>query len=270
MKDSFSYCTIIYQGHELPLVVEHISAAGYDGIELYPKDWEWGFSNLGKKGMKKLFDDSGLAVSAVFGGVLENSSDALTDAAKAAETLGARYVFAVSPIKGAVSRSECEDIVSRACDTLASFGLVLVIHNHAGTYMESISVSHDLCNAIHKPNFGLCLDSLHFALFDDDIQDCLEPVIDYVKYVHLKDMTKTRHEIDAAVPKETWRWGALGHLAETYIDLEKGVIDNKAIAAYIKKSGYSGWWIPEIEVARIDRKDHAANNAGLIRSYVKV
>jgi inosose dehydratase len=269
MKDLFSYCTLIYKGYELPLAIEHISAAGYGGIELYPKDWSWGFSHLGKNELRDLFEANGLAVSAVFGGVLENENEALADAAHAAVALDSKFVFAVSPIKGSVSRSECEDIVGNACDFLDTFGLTLLIHNHAGTYMESIGVSHDLCKAIQKPNFGLCLDSVHFALFDDAIQNCLEPVIEFVKYVHLKDMTKTRHEIDAVVPKETWRWGALGHLAETYIDLDKGVIDNKAIAKAIKNSGYSGWWVPEIEVARIDRNNHALNNARLIKSYVK-
>ena len=36
-----SYSTLIYEGNELPKAVEHIKKAGYTGIELNPKDWEW-------------------------------------------------------------------------------------------------------------------------------------------------------------------------------------------------------------------------------------
>ncbi len=269
MKNQFSYCTLIYDGAELPIAIEHVSRAGYDGIEIYPKDWSWAFREIGVQRLKRLLSDAHLQVSAVFGGVLGSDSAALLDATQAADQLGARTVFTVSPVKGTVGRIECEEILGNACDLLKKYGLTLAIHNHAGTFMESIDVSIDLCGSIRKENFGLCLDSLHFALFDDAIEDKIDPLLPYIRYVHLKDILSSRHELDKLVPKEQWKWGSLGFLERTYTDLENGMIDNRAIARKILNYGYVGWWLPEIERQRIDRSAHAVNNYGIIRSYME-
>lgn len=235
---------------------------------MYPKDWEWAFSNYGSNELKSLLTTSALSVSAVFGGVLDRHQSVLIEAVRAADILGAQTVFAVAPVSGTVSLNECIDIVGSACDLLKPYGQTMAIHNHAGTFMESIRDSHKLCNSINRDNFGLCIDSLHFALFDDEIEKKLDPVLPYIKYVHLKDINKSPNEIASLVPKHTWKWGSLGFLEETYIDLEMGIIDNKAIAKRIKESGYSGWWLPEIERSRIDRLLHAKQNAEIVRRYL--
>lgn len=269
MMNKFSYCTLIYDGAELPIAIEHVSRAGYDGIELYPKDWTWAFRELGAQRLKRLLSDASIQVSAVFGGVLGPDPATLLDAAQAADRLGARTVFAVSPVKGEVGRSECEDILNCACDQIEKYSLKLAIHNHAGTFMESLDVSVDLCKAIRKDNFGLCLDSLHFALFDDAIEKKIDPLLPYIAYVHLKDILRSRHELNRLVPQEEWKWGTLSFLEQTYTDLESGIIDNNAIARKISQYGYIGWWLPEIERQRIDRYAHAVNNYNVIRSYIE-
>lgn len=268
MENKISYCTLIYDGCDIETAVRDIASAGYDGIELYPKDWEWGIEHLGRETFSHLFKDAGLAVSAVFGDVLSASEQNITSAISAAKLVGATYIFAVPPVKNSVDRSRCLRIINHVCSLLEDHGLNLVLHNHAGTCMESISESVDICSSIDRKNFGLCLDSVHFALYDDDIHLHLEPLLPFIRYVHLKDMTKPRRVQYETLPPDMWRWGDLAHLASTYTDLEHGVIDNRAIAEYLIRSGYSGWWVPEIERQQADRLEHASFNHTVLKSYL--
>lgn len=271
MKDMFSYCTLIYDGSELPNALEHIKKAGYDGVELYEKDWRWGIKQLGKKGFKKLFDKSGLKVSALFGGIIKNESSlsVVKEAADIAEFLGSKYIFAVSPQKDCIDKDGFLKGVDIACDYLQKKDIQLVIHNHAGTYMESPKKTVTVCTKIQKMNFGICFDSVHFALFEDNLLGWLDELIKYIKYVHLKDMKLTRLEFYKRRPVEEWRWGDLDHLWEEYTNLEEGVLDNRSIAVRLKKLGYSGWWVPEVERKEYDRQQHAYNNIRRLKSYFK-
>jgi len=269
MEDKLSYCTLIYNGDEILQAISDVSAAGYKGIEFYPKDWQWGFSNLGVQEFAKYIENAGIEISAVFGGVLSELYDDVYEAANAACALSAKYVFAVSPVSGTVDRKTCIKIIEDICDILARYGLTLVIHNHAGTYMESLSTSYNICSSIKRENFGLCLDSVHFALFDDNIEEKIDDIFKYIKYIHLKDMKKTRQDLYKTVPKEEWRWGELDHLAAHYTDLDDGVVDNRALAKRLKKLGYSGWWIAEIEKQQIDKQSHANNNYNILSSYIR-
>lgn len=266
-RDYFSYCTLTYTGEELPLAVEQIADAGYDGIEIYPKDWQWGMKVLGKKSFQRLFSDAGLCVSAVFGGVLDEKLGNVEEAAKIGQMIGAKYVFVVAPVIGTVEYSQCVDILHRASRLASEYKETLLIHNHAGTFMESLETSQKLCAAVQDLNFGLCLDSLHFALFDDNIENKLSGVLPFVKYVHLKDLDISRRELYKVTPKEEWRWGNLQYLEFHYTDLNSGVIDNAKIAAIIKAYGFSGWWLPEIERAYMNRQIHLNQNYERIKRY---
>ena len=268
MEDKLSYCTLIYDGSEIEQAIAHVGKAGYDGIELYPKDWQWALGEYGEAGMENLF--RGIEVSALFGGVLAEDQEGMADAKRAAQMLGAGYIFFVAPVKN--TGTKLEDVVrmmEQAYSLVRDSQIKLIIHNHAGTFVETIESTVQLFSELKGLPIGLCFDSVHYALFHDDLIERLDEIVDFIDYVHLKDMNLTRQQLAAIKPVDQWKWGDLDHIAAHYTGLENGVIDNKSIAKRFKALGYSGWWLPEIERKEINRLDHAAENCRVMKSYLQ-
>ena len=54
-----SYCTLIYEGNELLTALEDVKRAGYQGIELYPKDWRWALNSYSLEEFADIFQRFG-------------------------------------------------------------------------------------------------------------------------------------------------------------------------------------------------------------------
>ena len=52
-----SYCTLIYKGEELLKALEDVKGAGYQGIELYPKDWRWALNSYSLDELGNIFQN---------------------------------------------------------------------------------------------------------------------------------------------------------------------------------------------------------------------
>lgn len=268
-KNMFAYSTITYKKEELPLALEQISHAGYDGVELCPKDWEWGLETLGKKGLVHLFAKYSLMVASLYGGLLGADLSELEEACRIGNALGSENVFVLAPVAGSATYDQVLQWAKDACGIAAKYGMILLIHHHAGTFMDELSVCEKLCADIREPNYGLCFDSLHLSLYEDQVEDKLSNLLPYIRYVHFKDLEMDRTEFYKIKPKETWRFGDLGHLEKHYMDLGDGIIHHAAIAEVIRNYGYTGWWEPEIERIYLDRKTQVERNYQRIREYVR-
>lgn len=268
-NDMFAYSTITYKGEELPLALEHISRAGYDGAELCPKDWRWGLEALGKKGFIDLFSKYGVRVASLYGGILGNDLSELDEACQIGSILGSDNVFVLAPVSGSADYDQVLQWAKEACKSVARYGMVLLIHHHAGTFMDELSICEKLSADIREQNYGLCFDSLHLSLYEDHVEEKLSGLLPYIKYVHFKDLETDRAELNKIKPKETWRFGDLGHLECHYMDLGDGIINHAKIAEVIQNYGYKGWWEPEIERIYLDRKKQVERNYLKIREYVR-
>ncbi|MDD5017621.1 MAG: TIM barrel protein [Eubacteriales bacterium] len=267
MEDKLSYCTLIYNGNELTKAISHVREAGYDGIELYPKDWRWALGELGEAGLINLFRN--LSVSALFGGVLSEQQEGIAEAKNIAQLLDVKYIFIVAPPKNmCLKNEEILNMLEKAYSSVKNTDIKLIIHNHAGTLVETIESTLQLFSNLDKLPIGLCFDSVHYALFHDDLVSRLEEIIHFIDYVHLKDMNLTRQQLSAIKPVDQWKWGDLSHIADHYTGLENGVIDNESIAKRLKDLGYAGWWLPEIERKEINPLDHAIENFKVLKSYL--
>jgi inosose dehydratase len=260
---------LIYNANEFPVAVSDVAKAGYNGIEIYPKDWEHALASRSVEEVGAELAENGLRVSAVFGGSLSSKVD-LDGFARAAEIgsqLGSEFVFFVAPGKHHEGKTNFVSLFREAARMLKSKGMTAVLHNHAGTVVESSSDAARISEAVDSKSFGLCFDSVHYALFEDDLVQCVQNTKDYVKYVHLKDIKRKKAEIQESYPAKDWEWGKLEHLAKEYTGLDEGVIDNYSVVKAFCASGYEGWWVVEIERQEYDRVLHASKNIGILKQY---
>ena len=266
---NISYCTLTYNGNEFQTAIIDSGKTGYNGIEIYPKDWEWALSQMPITDLKKLITASGLRVSGVFGGCLSLTSDLghLIQAADIGFQLNCEYVFFVAPGKQAKESFDFVSACKEAAKLLKVKGMVAVLHNHAGTIVETSDDAARLCEAVSARNFGLCFDSVHYALFEDDLEKSVNRTRDFIKYVHLKDIKKDRFKLASITPTAQWEWGHLEHLSREYTGLGEGVINNRAVVKALLDIGYDGWWMIEIERQEYDRSIHASRNINELRNY---
>ena len=99
----FAFNTLIYGDNELRVILKDVKAAGYDGIEIFPKDIP------GSDGSRPIDPDliqavkeSGLEVSAYMGGFLsgtEEHTGVVSHACEVAGLLGTGTIFQLAPDK---------------------------------------------------------------------------------------------------------------------------------------------------------------------------
>lgn len=264
-----SYSTLTYDGSEFFFAIDEIANAGYNGIEIYPKDWEWALSQQSIDDLRKLLAKKRLKISAVFGGSLGIGSDfeRFTRAADIGSQLDCQYVFFVAPGKHAKNEFNLASVCRETARVLKAKGMIALLHNHAGTMVETSRDAAILSENVNSENFGLCFDSVHYALFEDDLAESVQRTSSYIKYVHLKDIKKTRGELTKSMPAEEWEWGNLAHLSQEYTGLGEGVINNRCVVNELLRIGYSGWWVLEVERREHDRSIQLSRNKKELRSY---
>jgi len=265
-----SYSTLIYEGKELPQAVEHVKNAGYNGIELNPKDWEWALEKGSIDELKQLFVENKIKVSGVMGGFLTREEDLrnFNNAADIGAALGSDIVFFVSPDKKYNNFDAFCSLVKKACKGLKDKNMTAVLHHHAGTLVETLQQTVDCIKSIDEPNFGLCFDTVHYAIFEDDVVGCVYKLKEHIKYVHLKDIKKDKNELFKDVSVSMTTLDNLTHISSEYTGLGEGVIDNKKIIRALIDIGYNGWWVIEVERQEYDRQQHAINNMKVLHEYL--
>jgi inosose dehydratase len=134
-------------------------------------------------------------------------------------------------------------------DTLAArlkdeLQMGVVVHHHAGTFVETPAEVDRLLAQTDPRSVGLLLDTGHYVYGGGDPLELLERHGARVKYVHLKDARGSELErvrtTDIAMD-EAWRRGVFCPLGE-------GVVDFPAVVRSLRARGYDGWLIVEQDV----------------------
>ena len=150
------------------------------------------------------------------------------------------------------------DGLHRVAEALRPLDLCLVLHNHAGSFVETRAELEILCRLTDPARVGLCLDAGHLAYGGADVLETFRAHRGRLRYVHVKD-------VDAAalarVRRERLGWvDALRQYPFT--ELGRGSLDLKGLFAYLTASQYDGWVIVEqdttprapLESARLSRR----------------
>jgi len=125
-----------------------------------------------------------------------------------------------------------------------ALGLRVVVHHHAGTFVETRNEIDRLLKETDPDLVGLLLDTGHAVYGSADPLDIVLSHRDRVRYVHLKDARPDelqRVRTQDVPMEEAWRRGV-------FCPLGAGVVDFPRIIEALRGHGYAGWLIVEQDV----------------------
>jgi inosose dehydratase len=123
-------------------------------------------------------------------------------------------------------------------------GLSVVVHHHAGTFIETPEEIDRLLEGTRPDRINLLLDTGHAVYGGCDPVDIATRHGSRVRYVHLKDTDKAEldHVRSSNVAmQEAWKRGIFCALGE-------GVVDFMGVVKALSKRNYDGWMIVEQDV----------------------
>jgi inosose dehydratase len=247
-------------------VLDAIAAAGYDGTELGP----YGYLPTEPAVLARELHARGLALGSSFVALpLEDESArarGVTHALKVARLLasqGVRELIVADdddarraamagrvPGDGSAGWTDAEwraaaatlEALARALADEA--GMSVVVHHHAGTFIETPDEVERLMGETDPGLVGLLLDTGHFAYGGGNPVELLARQGDRVRYVHLKDVRAgelQRVRSGDVTMQEAWRRGV-------FCPLGDGVVDFPALAEELRGRAYEGWVVVEQDV----------------------
>ena len=120
----------------------------------------------------------------------------------------------------------------------------VVVHHHAGTFLETPAEIDRLLAETDPSLVGLLLDTGHAAYGGADPVEIARRHGGRIRYVHLKDVNgkELDHVRRSSVPmEEAWKRGVFCALGE-------GVVDFQRVVETLRGKGYAGWMIVEQDV----------------------
>lgn len=130
------------------------------------------------------------------------------------------------------------DHIREICDHAARFGVRVVVHPHAGGYIEFADEIEKLTEDIPYETAGLCLDTGHLYYAGMDPVTWLQKYADRLDYVHFKDVNeKIYREVMEMENLRFFEGVAKGSMCP----IGTGTLDYPAIKDTLEEIGYSGY-----------------------------
>jgi inosose dehydratase len=213
--------------------VRDISAAGYDGIELF--DGNVMQYRDAPEDFLRLLHEAGLRLVGVYSGanfifpdVLSEELSRIEVAAQLAGELGAQYLVVgggAQRIEG--TRATDYERLAAALDAVDDIaddhGLVATFHPHMTTIVETPA---QVATVLAASRIALCPDTGHIILGGGDPAELIAQHADRIPYVHLKD-----------VDPETGNFVPLG----------EGALNLDAVMTALREADYDGWITIELD-----------------------
>jgi inosose dehydratase len=124
------------------------------------------------------------------------------------------------------------------------FGMSVVVHHHAGTYIETPAEIARMLAETNAQNVGLLIDTGHATYGGGDACALLEQHGDRVRYVHYKDVTKDGLELVRLTQismQDAWKKGV-------FCALGTGAVDFARFTRMLRDRKYRGLVIVEQDV----------------------
>ena len=129
----------------------------------------------------------------------------------------------------------------RAAQLCREEGFEVVLHPHAGTYVETADEIARVMDRLDPSLLGLCLDTGHFRFGGADPAQAVDDYHELIRHVHLKDcLTKVMDDVKAE-GKDLEE--ALSRGVFCQLGLGDSGID--AVLEALRRHGYTGWYVIE-------------------------
>jgi inosose dehydratase len=247
-------------------VLDAIAAAGYAGTELGP----YGYLPTEPDALARELTGRGLALGSSFVALPledpERRAGAVAHALEVARLLASQGVGELIvaddedaerariagrvPADGSAGWSDAEwREAARSLETLAralrdEAGMRVVVHHHAGTFVETPAEIERLLDETDTDLVGLLLDTGHYAYGGGDPLAALARHGRRVRYVHLKDCDAAKLARVRTSDQDmagAWAGGVFCPLGE-------GLVDFPRLIETLRGQGYAGWLIVEQDV----------------------
>lgn len=247
-------------------VLDEIANAGYAGTELGP----YGYLPTDAHALSRELSARGLALGSSFVPLaLEDESArgrsvaSALDVARLLCTQGVEEIILADdehperaaragriPTDGRASWTDAQ--WRAAVDTLHAvarrlrdeLGMRVVVHHHAGTFLETPAEVDRLLAETDPTLVNLLLDTGHAVFGGDDPLDVVRRHGKRIRYVHLKDVRSDELCLvreDGLSMSEAWARGV-------FCPLGQGLVDFPRLVEALRGHGYSGWLIVEQDV----------------------
>ena len=177
-------------------------------------------------------------------------------------------VFDAKPVNTAGEWEKLTNGLNKLGKKAQEMGLKLTYHHHMGTGVQTSTEIDYLMEHTDEALVGLLYDSGHLVFSGEDAMAVLEKWIGRIRHVHLKDVRAERRE--QAIRE---RWSFLRGVKEGVFTVPgDGMIDFKPLLTFLKKSGYSGWWVVEAEQdpAKANPLEYAMKARAYIREVAAI
>jgi inosose dehydratase len=248
---SWGVCEVPGWGHQLSAerVLREMSIAGLTATELGPK----GYLPTEPARLTSLLSSHGLKCAGTFAPVVlhDAARDPVEDIVGRLDVLNAcgaevLVLAAATGTGGYDSRPTLDDAhwnaiftnLDRLADAAARRGLLVVLHPHVGTMVET---PDDLERVLTGSAVRLCLDTGHLLIGGTDPVELVRAVPERIAHVHLKD-------VDQALAARVTA-GDLTYMQAVaqrmYTPLGQGDVDIAAIVTALRENGFDGWFVLE-------------------------
>ncbi|WP_086821789.1 TIM barrel protein [Allokutzneria sp. NRRL B-24872] len=252
---SWGVCEVPGWGHVLDAktVLGEMASLGVQATELGPPE----YLPTDPAELRELLGGYGLSMVGGFLAVPLHTGDQSTvdEAERAAKLLAATgaevlVLAAATGLDGYDDRPKLTDAewatlvetAARIRDIAAAQGLRTVLHPHVGTHVEN---ADEVDRFLADSDLELCLDTGHLLIGGTDPVELARKYADRIGHMHLKDV---RADVAERVQRGELAYAkAVGE--GIYVPLGDGDVDIAGIVAFLRESGYDGWWVLEQDTA---------------------
>jgi inosose dehydratase len=133
------------------------------------------------------------------------------------------------------------DNLHRAAELCRSAGFEVVLHPHAGTYIETVDEIARVMDRLDPSLLGLCLDTGHFRFGGADPTQSVHDYHELIRHVHIKDcMTQVMDDVKAE-GKDLEEALSRG----VFCQLGKGDSGIDSVIEALRAYDYTGWLVIE-------------------------
>jgi inosose dehydratase len=129
----------------------------------------------------------------------------------------------------------------RAAELCRSEGFEVVLHPHAGTYIETADEIARVMDRLDRSLLGLCLDTGHFRFGGADPTQAVHDYHELIRHVHIKDCTTKVMDDVKAEGKGLEEALSRG----VFCELGKGDSGIDSVIEALRSYDYSGWLVIE-------------------------
>jgi sugar phosphate isomerase/epimerase len=184
--------SVLYQGHDLSVAMQHIAWAGYDGIEVSAikgmcehlplDDWKPQADSI-----RKMAEENHLALLSTE--VASLDEERLTKAFEACKAIGIPVINVGPGGKSGVEEDFVKqtDHLARMADKAATYGLTLACKAHVGQCIYNTPTTLRAMEKIQSAGFGVDMDPSHIFRAQEEPEQALPAVLSRMRHIHIRD-----------------------------------------------------------------------------------